>query len=78
MNRVRLDLRENRAAERTHHEETRQEHEGAAKFLASRDLPFLPRIIAPLRRRLFRLLSGKELEVEDELGHFAIVLHGGR
>ena len=78
MNRVRLDLRENRAAERAHHEEARQQHESTAKLLASRDLPLLPRIVAPLRRRLFRLLSGKELEVEDELGHLAIVSHGGR
>ena len=78
MNRVQLDFREDRAAERAHHEEACQEHEGAAKLLASRDLSLLPRIVSPLRRRLFRLLSGKELEVEDELGHLAIVSHGGR
>ena len=75
---VRLDLRENRAAERAHHEESRQQHEGAAELLTPRHLPFLARIVAPLRRRLFRLLPREELEVEDEIRRLAIVLHGGQ
>ena len=77
VNRVRLNLREDRTAERTHHEEARQQHESAAEFLTPRDLPLLTRIAASLCRRFFRLLSRKELEVEDERKRLLIVLHGG-